>query len=134
VTIAYPWGEPGTLLERIEGPDTWQVKFLADIGKEVRRNNFDGYTLVMPVQRAVSSGHGIGKGVMTAWLVDWLMVTRPNCQGVVGSGVVVSAAVGFAPFFGYEPNLRRLMMEIMGSKPAVGFILNRTRNLGGRLM
>ena len=49
--IAYPWGEPGTLLERIEGPDTWQVKFLADIGKEVRRNNFDGYTPDASVRR-----------------------------------------------------------------------------------
>lgn len=83
VKIAYPWGEPGTLLERIPGPDKWQERFLKNIGEEVRRNNFDGYTPVMPVQRAVSSGHGIGKGVMTAWLVNWIMVTRPNCQGVV---------------------------------------------------
>jgi hypothetical protein len=32
---------------------------------------------------AVSSGHGVGKSVMVAWLVDWIMSTRPHSQGTV---------------------------------------------------
>lgn len=57
--------------------------FLRGIGEEVKRNKFDGHTPVMPLLRAVSSGHGVGKSVMVAWLVDWIMVTRPDSQGVV---------------------------------------------------
>jgi hypothetical protein len=31
----------------------------------------------------VSSGHGIGKSALTAWLADWIMSTRPHAQGTV---------------------------------------------------
>lgn len=82
VLEAYPWGEHGALVN-YTGPDTWQRQFLMDLGAEVQRNAFDGYTPVAPIRRAVSSGHGIGKSVMVAWLVDWLMSTRPHCQGTV---------------------------------------------------
>lgn len=79
---AYPWGEPGPL-ERHEGPDAWQVAFLRDLGAQVTAAAFDGLQAVSPVRRAISSGHGIGKSVMVAWLVDWIMSTRPHCQGTV---------------------------------------------------
>lgn len=82
VTGAYPWGEPGPL-EQYDGPDVWQREFLASLGAEVTRNAFNGIDPVSPVRRAISSGHGIGKSVMVAWLVDWLMSTRPHCQGSV---------------------------------------------------
>lgn len=80
--FAYPWGEEGPLKE-YSGPDVWQEEFLKGIGEEVRRNGFDGLKAVPPVRRAVSSGHGIGKSVMVAWLVDWIMSTRPHCMGTV---------------------------------------------------
>src|SRR5262249_49175662 len=64
-------------------PDTWQTAFLASIGAQVRRHAFDGRTPVPPIRRAVSSGHGIGKSAMSAWLVDWIMSTRPHAQGTV---------------------------------------------------
>lgn len=83
VQLMYPWGEPGTLLEHHKGPDVWQEQFLRELGVEVRKNAFDGHTPVMPVLRAVSTGHGVGKSVMVAWLVDWLMSTRPHCKLVV---------------------------------------------------
>lgn len=81
VKAAYPWGEEG-LLKDHTGPDKWQTEFLAGIGAEVKANGFSGKP-VPPVRRAVSSGHGIGKSVMVAWLVDWIMSTRPHCQGTV---------------------------------------------------
>lgn len=83
VLTCYPWGEQGTMLEHHDGPDAWQIDFLRDVSKEVRRNNFNGKDPVLPVCRAVSSGHGIGKGAMTGMLVDWIMSTRPHSQGVV---------------------------------------------------
>ena len=82
VRFSYPWGEEGPLKDH-EGPDVWQAEFLKGIGEEVRRNGFDGLKSVSPIRRAVSSGHGIGKSVMVAWLVDWIMSTRPHCMGTV---------------------------------------------------
>lgn len=82
VLAAYPWGQPGEL-ENETGPDEWQHEFLADLGEEVRRNAFDGLTPVPPIRRATASGHGIGKTTEAAWLVDWVMSTRPNAVGTI---------------------------------------------------
>ncbi len=56
----YPWSEPGPLKD-YDGPDEWQRAFLADVGRAVARNRFDGVHAVQPIRRAVSSGHGVGK-------------------------------------------------------------------------
>ena len=82
VLAMYPWGERG-MLEKHPGPDEWQAEFLQAIGADVARNGFTGAAPVSPIRRAVASGHGIGKSVMVAWLVDWIMSTRPHAQGTV---------------------------------------------------
>src|SRR5438132_4472457 len=82
VLAMYPWGEPGTLAGHA-GPDKWQAKFLEGLSREVERNRFDGQAPAAPIRRAVSSGHGIGKSTLVAWLVDWIMSTRPHAQGTV---------------------------------------------------
>lgn len=83
VMAAYPWGEPGSALEKHTGPDVWQAKFLKELGEEVARNGFNGKDPVRPIRRAVSSGHGIGKSTLVAWVVDWIMSTRPHAQGTI---------------------------------------------------
>jgi hypothetical protein len=80
---AYPWGEPGTMLEHHPEMDGWQRQFARAVSEEVRGNAFDGHTPVMPVLRAVSKGHGVGGSVMAAMLVNWIASTRPHSQGVV---------------------------------------------------
>lgn len=82
VMMMYPWGEPGPLREHA-GPDVWQERFLKHLGEQVAKRQFDGTHAVQPIRCATSSGHGIGKSVMVAWLVDWIMSTRPHCQGTV---------------------------------------------------
>jgi hypothetical protein len=82
VEFAYPWGEPGPL-ESASGPDAWQREFLSDLGREVRERAFDGVTAVRPIRMAAASGHGIGKSTLVAWLVDWIMSTRPNAVGTI---------------------------------------------------
>src|SRR5262252_2426735 len=82
VMSMYPWGEPG-LLERQTGPDIWQVQFLEELGKEVKRRNFDGHTPVQPIRMCVASGHGVGKSALSAWIVDWIMATRPRAKGTI---------------------------------------------------
>lgn len=82
VLYAYPWGKPGRLSQH-DGPDAWQREFLTDLGNEVKKRGFDGVTPVAPIRMATSSGHGIGKSTLVAWLVDWIMSTRPGARGTV---------------------------------------------------
>lgn len=82
VLATFPWGEPGPLAD-YDGPDLWQRDALIRIGDAVKARKFDGVRTVEPIRIAVSSGHGIGKSTLQAWLVDWIMSTRPNCRGTV---------------------------------------------------
>src|SRR6266851_4487124 len=89
VRTCFPWGEPGTALEHFPGPDEWQCQELREIGLQVRERAFDGHTPVSPIRRAVASGHGIGKSALTAWVVLWLMSTRPDSRGTVTANTYV---------------------------------------------
>lgn len=83
VQACYPWRKAGTFLADQDGPDEWQRRALTAIGREALANAFDGIAPVAPIRRAYSSGHGIGKSTMSAWLVGWIMSTRPHAQGTV---------------------------------------------------
>ena len=83
VRTMYPWGEPATSLEHATGPDKWQAEFLTRLGAAVRQRTFDGVTAVQPIRMAVSSGHGIGKSTLVAWIVDWIMSTRTDSRGTI---------------------------------------------------
>lgn len=83
VLFNYPWQQAGTFLEHHEGPDVWQEDFLRRLGRAVRQRAFDGHTAVDPIRMAASKGHGVGGSALAAWLVDWIMSTRPHAQGTV---------------------------------------------------
>lgn len=65
------------------GPDAWACSLLDEVGEQVRARGFDGSSAVDAVRTSISSGHGVGKSAITAWIVDWIMSTRPNARGVV---------------------------------------------------
>ena len=78
VLFAFPWGEPGEL----EGAhiEPWQEQFLREVGVELRSK------LTSPsqiIRKAVTSGHGIGKSALVAWLILWAISTFPDTIGVV---------------------------------------------------
>nr|UWG00430.1 MAG: Terminase [Bacteriophage sp.] len=79
VYFAYPWGESGTPLEDMEGPDEWQIQILKDIGKQLKK----GKDLQTAIQEAVASGHGIGKSALISWLIHFAISTHENTRGVV---------------------------------------------------
>lgn len=68
------------------GPDKWACEFLDEWGEEIRKRKFDGSKSVMPIQFSTASGHGIGKSTMVAWIIKFIMDTRPYCKGVVTAG------------------------------------------------
>lgn len=95
VLYAYPWNtDPALQIVKLPspwdmvynsefGPDAWACEFLDEIGREVRARGFDGVHAVDAIRMATASGHGIGKSAMTAWIVDWIMSTRPHAKGIV---------------------------------------------------
>lgn len=76
VLWAFPWGEPGSELEKSEGPEEWQANLLRDVR--------DGLlTVEEALLFARTSGHGIGKSAMVSWLVLWAFSTMVGTKGVV---------------------------------------------------
>ncbi len=73
VHYAFGWGKGE--LTGFSGPDPWQENVLKDIGK--------GLSLTEALQIAVSSGHGVGKSALVAWIILWAMSTRPGARAVV---------------------------------------------------
>ena len=80
VKYAFPWGKRELLGRDLE---EWQTELLSQLGNEITTRAFDGISSVDPIQFATSSGHGIGKSTMTAWLILFIMSTRPYAKGVV---------------------------------------------------
>lgn len=95
VIYMYPWDtdrsiqlvrlqEPWRSRFNVEyGPDRWACELLDEIGAAVRERGFDGTAPVPPLKVAVASGHGIGKSTLTAWIIHWIMSTRPYAKGTV---------------------------------------------------
>ena len=80
VRMMYPWPIAG-----MDGPDRWQATVLEEIGAAVRDRGYhpDLNPHVPPIRKAISSGNNCGKSALVAWIVDWLMSTRPDCRGSV---------------------------------------------------
>lgn len=86
---AYPWGEGE--LAKFDGPDDWQVELLTDIRDGVLSIQ-DGIAKAQalgeeydsqPIQLGTTSGHGIGKSALVAWIIDWAQSTLEDTKGVV---------------------------------------------------
>lgn len=71
----YPWGEVGEL-EQFTGPNLWQTEVLSQVRDRI-------LNLSQAVQIAVTSGHGVGKSALVAWLLDWAQSTCEDTRGVV---------------------------------------------------
>ncbi len=65
------------------GPDKWACEWLDEVSAEVAKRGFDGVKAVNPIRSTTASGHGIGKSTLVAWVVLWIMSTRPFCKGTV---------------------------------------------------
>lgn len=76
VRWAFPWGEPG-VLEDHDGPDKWQIDQMDSVRNHLLHTPEDTY------RDATASGHGVGKTAQVAWIILWLMSTRPHIAGVV---------------------------------------------------
>ena len=78
IRVMYLWPIQGE-----DGPAAWQCDVLDEIGAAVRDRGYGGKESVAPIRKAISSGNGVGKTALFAWIVDWLMSTRSDTRGTV---------------------------------------------------
>lgn len=77
VLAAFPWGE-GIL--RDDYPEDWQLKWLADLTNDLQ----NGMGMENWITRfATSSGHGVGKSALVAWVIIWFILCHHEAKGVV---------------------------------------------------
>ena len=81
VMAAFPWGEPGELAHD-SGPRAWQRETLEEIGRRLRAGYAPGAAL-MPVLKAVATGHGVGKSALLSWVALWALTTCPDTKVVL---------------------------------------------------
>ena len=92
VLLAYPWGEPGTILADDKGPEQWQADLLGHIGVQLKRG-------IAPIRIAARSGHGVGKSSLMGMLRGWAMSTCTNCRGIVTANTGAQLATKTLPEF-----------------------------------
>lgn len=93
VMYSFPWATE-EIIQQVEmsptyqekyglqyGPDSWAIEFLEKLGEEVQKGEY-------PLRFSTASGHGIGKTTLVAWLILWIMSTRPLCNGVVTANTI----------------------------------------------
>ncbi len=78
VKFIFPWGH--SELKNSTGPRRWQRRFLKRLGERLRAGKI---TAAQVIQEAISSGHGIGKSALVAWLIKWAMATKVDTRGIV---------------------------------------------------
>lgn len=83
VMFVYPWGKPGTPLEKYDKPDIWQKQVLDHIKESYEAGESIGAATAGAIRIAVASGHGIGKTALVAWIVHWFMSVFRDPQIVV---------------------------------------------------
>ena len=93
VMYAFPWDTDETIRQvklpeeyqtkyGVEyGPDQWAIDFLERLQAEMLKGEY-------PLQFSTASGHGIGKTTLVAWLILWIMSTRPLANGVVTANTI----------------------------------------------
>lgn len=82
VMWAFPWGEPGSELEKDKGPEEWQRDVLEELGRGL-------VTADEAIRIARCSGHGIGKSALVAWVILWAISTFEDTKGVITANTEV---------------------------------------------
>lgn len=95
VMFAFPWdSDPAIQMVELSssykerfnskyGPDEWACEFLDELGEDIKERGFDGKNSVTPIRYSTASGHGIGKSTLVAWLIKFILDTRPYAKGIV---------------------------------------------------
>lgn len=77
VMTMFPWGEPGTELEYLQGPVGWQKRLLLDLQAHL----LSGDATKVPFRAAMKSGHDVGKSALLCLIEIWGLSTATDTRG-----------------------------------------------------
>jgi hypothetical protein len=77
VMTMFPWGQPGTPLERFDGPSKWQTRQLLRMQAAFLGETGAGNPAVI-WRHAIKSGNNVGKTGLIGMVAWWFYSTRPN--------------------------------------------------------
>ena len=117
------------------GPDKWACEFLNRLGEEIKKRRFDGHTPVPPIRFATVSGHGIGKSTLTAWLIKFILDTRPYSVGTVTAMTAEQLKVKTWSELGkwHRMSLTSHWFDYTSGRGAMALVSNRTDKYGTSL-
>ncbi|XCD75198.1 terminase [Candidatus Liberibacter asiaticus] len=72
----FPWGIKGKPLEHFSQPHRWQLEFMEAVDVHCHSNVNNSNPTIFKC--AISAGRGIGKTTLNAWMMLWLISTRPG--------------------------------------------------------
>lgn len=73
---AFPWGVADTDLAGRDGPEAWQRQILLWLREGLLTPN-------EAIRLSITSGHGVGKSALVAWIILWSFSTCTDTRGVV---------------------------------------------------
>jgi hypothetical protein len=95
-------------------PERWQSQVLKEIGDQLAENARLG--CFKPVQIAISSGNGVGKSTLMAWVILWTLATYEDALGVATAGSEAQLRVRLwgelARWFSQMPDYMRTQFEL----------------------
>ena len=85
VKFVYPWGKPNTPLENYRAPRAWQQDELQQLTTHLATQAaaLRGKQIPQMWRKATSSGRGVGKSAMVAWITHWMMTTRIGSTSIL---------------------------------------------------
>lgn len=86
VLECYPWGEPGSSVER-RLPELWQRDWLMTLQAELQRTDLRPDQIWNRVIRiSTAAGNGVGKTALVSWLIHWFMSVFPHGEAIITAG------------------------------------------------
>jgi hypothetical protein len=124
INYAIPWGRPGTVFEKFDGPRRWQLEELEKLGEHTR-TQVARQALGLPLEvykPAWSSGRGPGKSAMFGMTALWHMSTRIGAPTIVAANTEgqlrTKTFPEYATWFGAAINSHWFTLETMRIVPA----------------
>lgn len=87
VMFVFPWGDPQSPLARYERPRQWQIDALVQLRDHIVRNRQRVIAGQDPelFRMARSSGRGIGKSSLMAWISLWMFCCHPSSTTILSA-------------------------------------------------
>ncbi|KQC48736.1 terminase [Candidatus Liberibacter solanacearum] len=128
----FPWSEANTSLANFSRPRRWQLDFMEAVDTDCLFNVDNPDPKIF--KGAVSAGRGIGKTTLNAWMMLWLISTRPGmsiiCLANSETQLKSTLWAEVSKWLSMLPNKHWFEMQSLSLHPAVWYAEALEKNFG----